>query len=107
PGHFSCGFDHLKHTETFSVAKIEDHLVTLTEGIESEDVRRGKIGNVDIVADAGAIVGGIVVAEYGDVRPLSLRNAQDDGDEVRLWLVGFAQTPRRAGCVEIAKAGVT
>jgi hypothetical protein len=45
---------------------------------------------VDVVADAGAVVGGVVFAEDLDGGAAAEGYVEDERDEVRFGLVGFA-----------------
>ena len=68
-------------------------------------MRRSKVGNVDVVADAGAVTGRIVVAKDGDVVALPVRDLQDDGNQVRfgvMRLTDLAGHMRTAG-VKVAQ----
>jgi hypothetical protein len=64
------------------------------ERVESEDVGVGEVGYVDVVADAGAVGGGVVVAEDEDLFAASEGDIEDEGDDVGLGLVGFAAVGR-------------
>ena len=57
---------------------------------------RAQIVDVDVVADAGAVGRGIIVAKNRDLRPLPERDGQDDRNQVRFGIVIFAQIARRA-----------
>ncbi len=50
-----------------------------------------QVVDVDVVANAGAVGRGIVVAKNRDVRPLSQGHLQHDRNQVRLGVVVFAQ----------------
>ncbi len=62
---------------------------------------------MDVVADAGAVRGGVVVAVYGDEFPCAEGNLEDDRDEMGFRVVGFADCFVRMGTggVEVAEAG--
>ncbi len=66
------------------------------ESCEGEQVGVGEVGDVDVVADAGAVVGGVVVAEDLDGGAAAEGDVEDEGDEVRFGLMGFAAKDGRA-----------
>src|SRR5271156_3150056 len=63
-----------------------------------------EVAYMNIVADAGAILSEIVLAEDLDVRATAKSDVENKRDRVRLGLVGFAVAFDRAGHVEVAKA---
>ena len=67
-----------------------------------------KVGDVDIVSDAGAVMGGIIVTEDVDLFPLAVGHLQDERNKVAFRVVGF--TDFSAGvcacCVEIAECNI-
>ena len=60
---------------------------------------------MDIVADAGAVARGIIVAKDGHMVALAVRDLQDDGDEVCFGVMGLADLARHmcAAGVEVAQ----
>jgi len=66
----------------------------------------GKIGDVDVVANTGAVGGVVVVAEDEDFFATAEGDVEDEGNDVGLGLVGFAAVGERAGYVEVAEGGV-
>ena len=68
----------------------------------------GQVGDVDIVPDAGAVLGGVVVAEDGHRLPLAQGHLEDDGDEVGLRVVGLADLAGLVGAagVEVPQAHI-
>jgi hypothetical protein len=77
--------------------------------IKSQNVRFGEIVHMDIVPDAGSVLGGIVGAE--DAQDGSVRTSGGEGkrDEVRLGIVKFTNLSAFIGTrsVEIAQRGET
>ena len=59
-------------------------------GVEGEQVGLGEVGDVDVVADAGAVGGRVVVAEDGDRLAAALGDLEDERDQVRLGVVALA-----------------
>ena len=68
-------------------------------------MRRRQIAHMDIVADAGPVGRGVVVAEDGDVRARAGRGLQHQRDQVCLGVVLLARLARCVGArgVEIAQ----
>ena len=74
-------------------------------------MRVGQVGDVDVVADAGAVGGGIVVAVDANGGASPERDVEDERNQVGFRVVGFAAgdalgTFRRAGYVEVAQRGI-
>jgi len=105
-GDAAGGFDDLLDGEAAAVAEVEDHPVARGEGVEGEDVGVGEVGYVDVVADAGAVGGGIVFAEDEDLFAAAEGNVEDEGDDVGFGLVGLAAVGEGSGYVEVAEGGV-
>ncbi len=61
---------------------------------------------MDVVADAGAVGGGVVVAEDEDFFAAAEGDIEDEGDDVGLGLVSFAAVGEGSGYVEVAERGV-
>ena len=59
-GHLACGRDDLTNRVARAVAQIEPQAL-LIQGGEGQEVGLGQIGDVDVIADTGA-VGRLVVA---------------------------------------------
>ena len=53
----ASGSDDLLDGEAAAVAEVLDHLVAGGEGVEGEDVGVGEVGDVNVVANAGAVGG--------------------------------------------------
>ena len=58
--------DDLADAETPAVPKVEDEPIMRLECIEGEKVRVGKVGDVDVVANTGAVRCGVVVTVNSD-----------------------------------------
>ncbi len=102
-GDAARGFDDLLDGEAVAVAEVVDHAVAVGEGVEREDVSVGEVGDVDVVADAGAVGGEVVVAEDEDFVAAAEGDVEDEGDDVGLGFVGFAATGDGTGDVEVAQ----
>src|SRR5712671_3274273 len=65
----------------------------------------GKVINVNVIANAGAVGRGIIRAEDLDLRPLAKNGLQDERNEMRFRIVIFANLGIGAGAggVEIAE----
>ena len=76
------------------------------EPVQRLDVGIGQIGDVDVVADAGAVGGGVIVAEQGQRRAVAGDRLHRQRDEVRFGIVELANLAIGvgAGGVEVAKS---
>ena len=61
---------------------------------------------MDVVADGGAVGGGVVLTEDFDGFAAAEGDVEDERDEVGFRLVGLAATRNSSGHVEVAQAGV-
>ena len=105
-GDAACGLDDLLHRKAGAVAEVVDHLFGLVERGECEDVGVGEVENVDVVANAGAVGSGVVVAEDEDLVTAAEGDVEYERDDVGLGLVSLAAVGQRAGDVEVAQRGV-
>src|SRR4029077_3446260 len=97
----------LADRKTTTVAKVADQRffrapIAWGGRLDRPQVRVGQIGDVDVVPDARAVGGRIVVAEDRQLGPAA-GGAQDGRDQVRLRIVILAELVRGARDVEIAK----
>src|SRR3954470_20443528 len=76
---------------------------------EHPDMSVRQIGNMDVIADAGAVVSRVILSKDLDIRALSRRDIENQRDQMRFRIVILAQMAvgMRTGCVEIAQAGGT
>ena len=88
------------------VSKIVNHLRTLLQGGERENMRVSKVHNVDVVANAGSIRRRIISSVYRDEGPSALGNGQYQWNQVRLRIVGFAQMGCCSGSIEVPQGYV-
>ena len=108
-GHGFRGVDDVADAEAVFAAQVEIVAIAALEQIfHSQHMGIGQIHHVDVVADAGAVGGGVVGAVNGDVVADALGRFQDDGDQVRLRVVGFADgaIEGSAGGIEIAQCHI-
>src|ERR1700752_2373672 len=67
-------------------------------------MRISKVTDVDVIAHAGAIRCGIVVAKNSDVIDFVLCRLQDEWDEVSFGMVAFTSIDTGAGSIEITQS---
>ena len=60
------------------------------EGLQGKQVGVSQVGDVDVVANAGAVGGGVVVAVDADGLATAEGDVENQGNEVGFRLVGFA-----------------
>src|ERR1019366_8395962 len=86
-GHSADGVDHLLDGKSGAVAQVvnEPLLCGLWafKGFKGKEMRVGKIGDMDVVADAGAVGGRVVLAKDLDGVATPQGHVQDQGNEVR------------------------
>ena len=85
-GDAASGFDDFADAESLAVAEVVDEAGLLggigIEGPESEDMSFSKVRDVDVVADAGAVGCGVVVAVDAYGLTAAEGDVQDERDEV-------------------------
>src|SRR2546423_8924986 len=76
--------------------------------LQSADVRTGQIVNVDVIADAGSVWGGVVRAKDVQFRAQTSRGKQGQRDEMGFGIMQFTNLAAvvRAGGVEISQARI-
>ena len=72
------------------VPKLSLAMAARFELFQRRHVGRGQIVDVDVIANAGAVGGGIVVAENLDTLALSQRHLQHQRNQMRFRVVVFA-----------------
>ncbi len=104
---FSCdlfaGPDDLEHGATGSGSEVEGALDAWLEG---KDMGLGEIDHVDVIADAGAVRGGVIGAVDFAMFFLAEGDLEHIGDEVGFDAVVFAVLFGGAGGVEVAEGDV-
>src|ERR1700754_763448 len=58
-GNAAHRIDDLANGEPLAIADVVDHAAVLTKRLQCEEVGLGKVADVDVVADAGAVFGGV------------------------------------------------
>ena len=77
--------------EAHPVAQVEHVVVpALQQVVQGQNVGLSQVRDVDIVPDAGTVLGGVVVAEDGDLLPLAVGHLEDQG--IR-WVSGAWASP--------------
>lgn len=98
--------DDLAHGEAAAVAKVKDiGFAAVEEVFEAEDVGGGEVGDVDVVADASAVTGGVIGAEDGDGVTVTEGGIEGEGDQVGFGVVVFTKAAIGVGSggVEVAE----
>ena len=101
----AASLDHLHHREAEAVPQIVAP-TALIQRVQRQDVRLRQVADVDVVADAGAIGGGVVIAEDLDAFALAQGHLQRQRDEMRLGMMILAALGRGASGVEVAQRGI-
>ena len=65
-GDFAGGFDHFPNAKTFTVAQVVDELLMRLKCVEHEEMGHREVVDMDVIANASAIGGGVVRSEDGD-----------------------------------------
>jgi len=100
-GDAASGINDFAHAEALSIAQVVDQWMKIVdrcrcrsggrfERIERQKMGVGEVGDVDIVADASAVRGGVIVAEDLDEVTAAEGDIKNQRDEVGLGLVGFS-----------------
>ncbi len=102
--------EHFENRQAAPVTAVEDEiLVRLCDQLlQRPNVRVGKVGDVDIVAHAGAVGRVVIASEHVDVVALTDRGLDRDLDQVSRSLADLPRPPVGigAGDVEIAKGAI-
>ncbi len=106
-GNLSRHSDHSFHRKSPSVSPIVDKLFVILESLQSKEVSAGKIGNVNVITDAGAVRRVVIIAIGCHESTMVHCRGQADWYQMRLWRVRLAEITRCSSRVEITKAGVT
>jgi hypothetical protein len=102
----AAGFEHLQNREPPAVSEIVDTAPSArTKGVQGQEMCFHKVHDVQIIPDAGSVRGVIVVAEDGDGGTSPHGRIENQGNEVCLRVVGFADASVQGGpaSVEIAQ----
>src|SRR5205814_10299219 len=98
----------LAHAVATADAQVVDQLAARLQVFQGQQVSLGQVVDVDVIADAGAVGGGVVGAEDVQVRPLADGGLDHQRDQVRLGPVVLANVAGGAGArgVEVAQGRV-
>lgn len=105
-GDFFGGVDNFEDGETAAIADVESFAGDGFDGFEGADVGIGDIEDVDVIANAGAVGGGVIGTEDFELRDEAESGVENFGDEMGFDAMGFAALCGGAGGVEIAESGV-
>src|SRR5579859_1824957 len=110
--------DDFLDSEAGAVAQVVDQPViggaVGFESFQGQEMGIGQVADVNVIADAGAVMCGVVVAKNLDGFAASEGNVQNQRNDVRLRLVGFAAIHdaasmaagfRSSGDIEVAERG--
>ena len=106
PAHALDDRDHLSQRMADAGAEIESGALASRQQVaEGADMRLGKVGHVDEIADGGAIGRRIVGAEDLDPGSLAERRRDDQRDQVGFRIVLLAKFPVRISArgIEVAE----
>ena len=104
PGDAPAAVDHLAHAEPGAVAQVDDPVASRFGVLQRQRVRVGEVAHVDVVADAGAVRGGPVVAVHQDLLAPAGRHLQHQRDQMGLDGVPLTEPGVGAGDVEVPQA---
>src|SRR5580704_16614067 len=76
-GNPACRVNDLPNAETDAIADVVDKLVPVFQRLEGEQVGARQILDVDVVADAGTVGGGVVPSEDLDALTTAEGNVED------------------------------
>src|SRR5438067_2859744 len=103
-GDLASDLDQIEHRPAAASANVYRRaLAALQESVKREHVRVSEIADVDIIADAGAVRGRIVVAEDRECLALACRGVQQQRNGMGFGNMTFADLTFRirAGRIEV------
>jgi hypothetical protein len=103
-GYLPGRVDDLLVAVAVAVAEVVDLVLAGPDRRQGEQVGGGQVGDVNVVADAGAVRGRVVVAVQQQLVAPSAGHLEDDGDQVAFRAVPLAQPAHRARGVEVPQA---
>jgi hypothetical protein len=103
-GYLAGRVDDLLVAVAVAVAEVVDLVPAWPDRRQGEQVGGGQVGDVNVVADAGAVRGRVVVAVQQQLVALPVSDLEDEGDQVAFRAVPLAQPAHRARGVEVAQA---
>src|ERR1039458_7829562 len=90
PGDVARRVNHLANAESLSVSQVQNQAALLLQRVQGQQMRIGEVGDVNVVADAGSVRRGVVLAIDADGLAPAQRNIKHQWDEVRLRLMRLA-----------------
>lgn len=96
--HFFAGGDNLADRKSLAVAEVE---VSTNAGREGLDVGLSQVGDVNIVANAGAVGSRVITAQNIDVGPFSEGHLEDQRNQVGFNPVVLPEFVTCSGSVEV------
>src|SRR6267143_4812708 len=110
-GNFATGdafgdVDDFENGEAAAVADVEGFAGNAVDGFERADVGIRDVEDMDVIANASPVRGGIVRPENINVRQIAGGGVQNARDEMRLDTMMLAELLRGTGGIEITKHGI-
>ena len=109
-GHLTCGLQNLLHAHTLLPAEIvRRRLPPRQQHIQTFNMCIGQFHHRNIISHCRAIGGCIVIPKYSYLLALPQSHLQNNGDQMRLGIVIFADQPRRIGTcgIKIAENNIS
>ena len=105
-GEVADGVDNLADGEALAGANVESVAGDASDVLQGEEMGFGDVEDMDVIANAGAVGSGIVVAKDFEVRGAALDGLQDARDEMGFGAASFSALGGGAGDVEVAESDV-
>src|ERR1700750_291988 len=90
-------FDNLAHRKSLAVTNVVDHLFSRLECFERKHMRLRQVLHVDVVADAGTVRRGVILAEDLDIFAPSEGYIEDQWYQMRFRFMRFSAPGNGAG----------
>ena len=91
----AAGLDHFANAVAPPDAQVELQPMSRLQSFQGQQMGAGQIVDVDVVANAGAVGRGIILAEDLDLLPLPQGHLQHQRNQMRFRIVVFADVARR------------
>ena len=105
-GDFFGGIEDFEYGKAAAVAYVEGFAGNRFDRFEGAEVGIGDIEDVDVIADAGAVGGGVVRAENFDLRNNAQGSVENFRNEMGFDAMAFTALGGGTGGVKIAESGV-
>jgi len=105
-GDFFGGVEDFEDGKTAAIADVKSFAGDGFDRLEGAEVGIGDVQDVNVIADAGAVGGGIVRAENFEMRNVAKGSVENARDEMSFDAMGLAAFGGRSGSIEIAEGGV-